>query len=152
VVKTDIENLSSRRRFRYQRVIFPGHVFRDEVYRGWGQVLEAGRCIEGCDEILPRDPEYSEKWDFILAFKRDEAWTEGGRNVLGELGACQCSFSSALHAVRPRIRIGRVSRGARYPKTPELCLLSGQSADCTCCPSIDPLGCFCCRLDTGHAH
>jgi hypothetical protein len=45
------------------------------VYWWWGQVLEDGTCIDGCDEILPSDPEYTEKRDFILAFKRGEAWT-----------------------------------------------------------------------------
>jgi hypothetical protein len=33
------------------------------------------REFNGCDEILPSDPEYTEKRDFILAFKRGEAWT-----------------------------------------------------------------------------
>jgi hypothetical protein len=37
-------------------------------------VLEAGTSIDGCDEIRPKDPEYAEKRDFILAFKRGEAW------------------------------------------------------------------------------
>jgi hypothetical protein len=55
--------------------MFPGHVYREEVYRWRGQVLEAGKCIDGCYEILPRDPECAEKWDFILAFKRGKAWT-----------------------------------------------------------------------------
>ena len=55
--------------------MFPGHVYRDKVYWWWGQVLEDGTCIDGCDEILPSDPEYTEKRDFILAFKRGEAWT-----------------------------------------------------------------------------
>jgi len=66
-------NLSSRPGFRYRRVMFPGHVYREKVYWWWGQVLEDGTCIDGCDEILPSDPEYTEKKDFILAFKRGEA-------------------------------------------------------------------------------
>ena len=55
--------------------MFLGHVYRDKVYWCWGQVLEDGTCIDGCDEILPSDPEYTEKRDFILAFKRGEACT-----------------------------------------------------------------------------
>jgi hypothetical protein len=50
--------------------MFPGHVCREKVYWWWGQVLEDGTCIDGCDEILPSDPQYTEKKDFILAFKR----------------------------------------------------------------------------------
>ena len=38
------------------------HVFRDEVYRG-GARCWATRFFD-CDEILPRDPEYAEKWVF----------------------------------------------------------------------------------------
>ena len=55
--------------------MFPGHVYRDKVYWWWDQVLEDGTSIDGCDEILPSDPEYTEKRDFILAFKRGEACT-----------------------------------------------------------------------------
>src|SRR5580698_10058662 len=53
--KTDID-LSSRPGFRYRRVMFPGHVYREKVYWWWGQVLEDGTCIDGCDEILTSDP------------------------------------------------------------------------------------------------
>jgi hypothetical protein len=69
-------NLSSRPGFRYRRVMFPGHVYREKVYCWWGQVLKYGMCIDGCDEILPSDPEYTWKRDFILAFKRGEACTK----------------------------------------------------------------------------
>jgi hypothetical protein len=61
--------------------MFPGHVYRDKVYWWWDQVFEDGTCIDGWAEILPSDPEYTEKRDFILAFKRhgvasrSEAWT-----------------------------------------------------------------------------
>ena len=55
--------------------MFPGHVYREKVYWWWGQVLEDGTCIDGCDEILPSDLEYTERRDFILAFKRGEACT-----------------------------------------------------------------------------
>jgi hypothetical protein len=55
--------------------MFPGYVSRDKVYWWWGQVLEDGTCIDGWAEILPSDSEYTEKRDFILAFKRGEAWT-----------------------------------------------------------------------------
>jgi hypothetical protein len=35
-----------------------------------------GMCIDGCDEILPSDPEFTQKRDFIRAFKRGEACTK----------------------------------------------------------------------------
>jgi hypothetical protein len=54
--------------------MLPGHVYRGTV-PVVGQVLKAGTWIDGCDEILPRDSQCAEKWDFILAFERGKAWT-----------------------------------------------------------------------------
>jgi hypothetical protein len=47
----------------------------ENFVKWWGQVLEDGTCIDSCDGILPSDPEYAEKRNFILAFKRGGAWT-----------------------------------------------------------------------------
>jgi hypothetical protein len=71
----DIETCRAGQDFDIEEVMFPGHVYRKKVYWWWGQVLEDGTCIDGWAEILPSDPEYAEKRDFILAFKRGEACT-----------------------------------------------------------------------------